>query len=309
VPKITLQILLWLTLLPQLVWATEWPRAYSSSLKTDIHLQRLDSPGNPYRDEYGQWDRWAYENAGPPLDSFDDAPGSGRLNISLEVDEQGFMLPLLKQLELELKWRRDWGPSPFKALPYTVYAAGEIDLELLERLNAACAEARAPYLSPVPRWLAENPPRWCMLLPDGRVIVEGDYRSPEWPVGNPRDTIPNDARFGWRLLGADGGFLAATPPVSCWWETTIPDFRQRIAGFPHEGLNVQPINGYIRVYGMGSRGTYAQFNWDGAAYPANGTVRNRDANTFAGLYGHCVPLIYAAQQRLQASIALLQARP
>jgi hypothetical protein len=284
------------------------PVAKHMRLDQTVEVRPLEDPANPYRTQYQDCDRWVIEhylatdpdNSFPTEDRF-----AGYYVLEGYVDESGWLLPQIEVQRLMAAWYQDGSVNPLRdTFPFRFNAAGAMDPALLKATRTAFAQARAPYLPKVPKWLAESPAEWSIILPDGRVVMEAWTRGDEWePPGFSDFVVPDSSTYGWWLFDEQGNMLAATLPESYWFEATFPAFRAAAINYSQPYLNVIEKYGHIHLYSMDqvAHKTYANFNWDGTPEQANLKLHDRDGNPFLGIHGFDLPIIYAEQQRLQNS--------
>lgn len=168
--------------------------------------------------------------------------------------------------------------------------------------HAAIAKVRARFLPEIPKWLADAPPEWSLVLPDGRVVMKAWWGAGNWvPLGFQEQSMSDDSRYGWWLYDKEGQLITATLPESYWFEATFPGFRSAVAGYAHRYTNVVEQWGRIEVYDMNKHDhhTYAVYQWDGTPLPVDQLLpEGQDGNIFQGIHGFDLPVIYAEQQRL-----------
>lgn len=274
-------------------------------------MKQLDDPANPYRDQYGDWDRWIVEHHYEPAEKGDrpvEDGSAGYYVLSAWTDNNGWLLPLREKERNRCEGQRRRGANMLGTVyPYSFNAAGAMDQKLLISTRTAIARVRAPYLPAVPKWLADSPPEWSIILPDGRVVMEAWTRGAWDPPQFSEYAAPDEAAYGWWMYDHDGNFLNATLPHSYWFEATFPALRQSIAAYALPFTNVAEQYGHIHVYNMNDRAhpAFANFNWDGTPEEANLKLHDRDGNPFLGIHGFDLPIVYEEQQKLQKSAAAL----
>jgi hypothetical protein len=135
-------------------------------------VRPLDDSSNPYQFKYKDWDRWlfAHRIEGKPkeLPQNDD---EWTVLIGA-VDANGFAIPLLdleRRVEEATKAGRSHEYFEDGGAGVAFYAEGKMPLDLKKAFHDAVWQMKASYTPQIPSWIAQNPPKKVMLLPDGRV--------------------------------------------------------------------------------------------------------------------------------------------
>jgi len=292
-----------LLLVPTLALAA--PMAYNQKLEKSIEVKPLDDPANPYKDQYGDWDRWMIEHWYTRTDENPFPLEDKSINYYvLEgwVDADGWLLPEVELERLRCERLKHQPGNLLNAVfPYQFSAAGPMDEELVRAAHTAFAKVHAPYLPTIPQWLAEAPARWNIALPDGRFVLMAFGRGDWEPLGFDERSKPLASTFGWWMYDKDGNLIVATLPETYWFEATFPGFREAIGPLSRQYLNVSESWGRIHVYNMNEHDnhTLANYEYDGTPLPVNVKLPDgQNGNFFQGISGFDLPIIYAEQQRL-----------
>ena len=264
------------------------------------------SEDNPYRGDYGEWDLWCYKHAhndnAPEVKQYQDTDWPEEWEyLETSIDKDGWMLPVL-QSALTLTYlnhgRHDLAESSLSRSGQ-IYGAAEMEPVLKERMIEAFATARAPFLLPVPQWLADAPPIAVMHLPDGRFVCLGE---PGSGTGNDSFRFPSIDRrsddHAWSVYSADGDLEATGKPGEYWWQLFITDFEER-TGHAVDEVQCQTLYDRI-IWFVPPNNEVGCISWDGSR-AAVGTdfpdeKRVYDTRFLQVITGPELPYIYAAQQ-------------
>lgn len=269
----------------------------------DVHS--LDDPQNPYHGQYGAWDYWFFEHAGTPNEEMQHESYMGTapanwLSVDIRVDSNGYPVPYL--VSLHYKYSQIALGEPY-GMAYRYESYGEMPYELWDEYQDAILKVNAQFISPIPAWLADNPPLVARIWTDGSVITHGPLGS--W--NGEGDVVPN-GKGGWHYLpdpyylySPDGELICRT----AWddWEQNVftgpfnPDdpldalfysgwadkvfWHSRACGWRGPGI----INAYWVLYDSNTRERLVIYDWDGTKLPADFDINARDANKTGRLMG------------------------
>jgi hypothetical protein len=177
---------------------------------------------------------------------------------------------------------------------------GDIPPELDARMLAAEMQLKAQYAPPIPRWLAQQPPLWALVLPSGEVVAAGE-------LGSGRDFDMNYTRklkedlppYSCYRYSADGELLAQTKPGEQWYTLFWPQSAEVLGKFNPDDTIYWVENGYVVVRDYRNWTIAALFDYNGAPLPVDTELTARDANVWNGWYGREIPLLYDAQRKMQ----------
>lgn len=268
-------------------------------------MRGLDTAGNPFRGRYRDWDRWALEHAKSLRQVDWSAWNTGELAADLRmifvyVDADGYPVPILETAKREFDEAHQPQTRDKNACSLKYMAFGVIPQDMLAELKTEIMLCKARYVHEIPAWLAENPPQWAVVLPDGNVLTKGG-------LGSGRDF---DVFFTWRMSNGTteqqyhrydpSGKLAAKlePGVTDWYKLFWPDAAQALSGLLTPDTMVRFDNGCVLVQRYDGSDVLALFNYDGTELPVATDPRMRDQNVWNGLLGMEIPALYEAQQRL-----------
>jgi hypothetical protein len=287
--------------------AAPLPPVASCRDKPALEVRGLDEPQNPYREQYGEWDRWLFEHPGEPDETqaaelrMDRLPENWVCE-SVMVDDYGYPIPVLVSLHNELR-QIAAGKHPIDKDSYRYEAWGEMPLELWHEYHAAELRVYAQYISVIPAWLAENPPLVARIWTDGSVTTHGPLGS--W--NGEGDVVPMEDG-GWTHLSdpyyrysPDGVLLCQTAwddweqnvftgsfnsadPLQGLFYTGWADqvfWHSRACGWRGPGI----MNGYWVFYNKKTRQRLVIYDLDGTCLPADFDVNARNANKFDRILG------------------------
>jgi hypothetical protein len=226
----------------------------------EVQVRPLDDPANPYRSEYREWDHWAVANAGrqdPKMQAhmqeqnrlldewfkrqdaagephsiagfnykpYIPAPGEHWRTVGVQVDAQGYALPLTQRWQSEaqmLQTPRDiFSPRQPDSSNYFYSAGGEPSADLAAAWDAAFWDIVGPAYPQVPEWLGRSGGVfYAVFVPNGEVVTLG--APGDRPAGLPvailhdYDSLPG-LELAWHRYSAAGELLGRLP---------VPDRRQ-----------------------------------------------------------------------------------
>jgi hypothetical protein len=235
-------------------------------------VRGLDDPENPYREQYGAWDRWLLENArNPTLEEMSafmngTAP-EGYIYLRPTVSKEGWLVPQLEELRTLLLQQSDY--IAYKSRPHCVLtfsSAGAADPALAKSLEEARLKVWAEVLPQAPAWLTSALPKRVILLPDGGAVTYGPLGSGKLPVdpatwrydaeGNPEVYYRYDA---------NGREMACTVPGQPWQELFLPGYTQDVLlAAAREGMIPIVLNGYTILAAQATGEPAKVYDYDGA---------------------------------------------
>lgn len=232
----------------------------------------------------------------------DEAPPATHRFITVKVDASGYPLPLLDSAAQEVEAAHAQPAPDTASCTLSFIADGEMPAELVQQLQAAELSLKARYIPPVPHWLAQAPPQWATVLPDGEVLTQGELGS-----GKGLDTFCTwDAPFNlppqpYCRYSAQGQLLGRLEQGDeDWYKLFWPEAQQALSRYQQQTL-CDFDYGCISVYPYASNEVLAVFNYDGAPLPVDTEPDTRDRNVWDGWYGQEIALLYAVQQAALAS--------
>ncbi len=253
-------------------------------------MRGLDAAGNPYRDKYQAWDRWAMEHAKDQrwIDwgnwNSGAMPGTYRM-FFVQVDCSGYPIPILEERQKRIELAHAPRTQGQSECLVAFIAFGEMPPEMLAGLQAAEMAYKARYVPSIPRWLADDPPVWAIVLPGGEVVTMGELGS-----GCDIDTYGT-----WRNSGnippreycrysAQGKLLGKLPlGDKNWYELFWPEAQQVLGRFDRIQTMVVFDNGYVIVRRYAGQDVLGTYDYNGAPMPDATDPRLRDGNVWAGL--------------------------
>jgi len=267
-------------------------------------VRGLDDPANPYRGKYAAWDRWALANAKEQrlVDwgawNAGELPDSQRM-IYVKVDQTGYPIPLLDQRAELIEQAHDPNLHKKNDCSVSFMAYGDMPPAMLRELQTAELAHKAKYTSKIPKWLADQPPMWAIVLPSGDVVTRGE-------LGSGRSV---DAYFTWRSSWnlPEGNYcrydrqgqLAAklAPGDEHWYKLFWPAAQHVLAQYGRAQTMTKFSNGCVIVQVYAGKEVLAVYDYDGTVLPASTDTRARDGNVWDGIIGAEIPALYAVQQQ------------
>ncbi len=263
-------------------------------------MRELNDPANPYREQYAEWDYYCFANA-RRMDKAELKKWNShkvpltRRSILVNVDANGYPVPIMQTHNERMEWYRDQIPAPDGActMSYSVYA--DVPELLDQRMYAAEQALRSELVPEIPRWLAVSPPLKALMLPDGSCIAygaPGTGRQYDREINFLR-TAPAVACYHYSPAGR---LLAQTEVGEGWYNMFWPEAEQVLGGYDEATTYVYEDNGYIFVRQIEDWKPLAVYNYDGAPLPVETEAMSRDANIWGGWFGREIMMLYAAQQ-------------
>jgi hypothetical protein len=299
----------------------EWPFEFgSSALPPGFELRPLDDPGNPYQEQYGEWDVWEYENylwlceeygfdqfsADERCDFMNAEHDDPRLQNNgdhlLMVRGDGYLVPTAVMVTAQAEETGlgfGWGSTLEFAgehicydvnTSFTIWSFGNMSEELQNRKRTAENLSRVSFTPSIPKWLADNPPMWVTFIPGNEIITLGPLGS--W---DDEEALSTGA---WYRFSCDGELLGQTTPDQQWWfEIFFPEFRQKwieLGDIPE--IQFQDINGIITFCRYDPYEELAVYDYMGNPDPDPFKWYN-ELMLFSIIEGRDIPAMYAAQQQ------------
>lgn len=235
------------------------------------------------------WDDWSKGNV----------PATRRM-ISYGVDKEGFPVPLMEQRRQRIEQMHNPEQQPPSTCVVSFAVYGDIPLELDTRMLAAEMALKAAYIPPIPRWLAQRPPLWALVLPSGEVVTAGEPGSGrEFDMLYTRTLKEDLPPYKCYRYSADGNLLAETEPGQEWYTLFWPKATEELAQYSPDKTIYWIENGYVIVRNYKDWSNAAVYDYDGSPLPAETNTASRDANVWNGWYGREIPLLYEAQHKAQ----------
>jgi hypothetical protein len=266
-------------------------------------VRGLDDPANPYRSQYGEWDYWCVANAKPMTgqdwaDWSDGKVPATRRMISYGVDKDGFPVPLMEQRRQQIERLHDTTQKPESTCVVSFGVYGDIPPEVDTRMLAAEMALKAPYVPPLPRWLAKQPPLWALVLPNGEIVTAGKLGSGRmFDMSYTRTLKENLPPYKCYRYSAEGKLLGQTETGQQWYTLFWPKAAEVLSQYSPDETIYWIENGYVIVRNFKDWSNAAVFDYDGTPLPADTNTALRDANVWNGWYGREIPLLYEAQQK------------
>jgi len=198
-------------------------------------VRPLDDPDNPYKDKYGPWDIWVWDNyhAGYQQGTYTFFWFKGKMSSlgpdgepmpenwqhqALVVNEEGFAVPSTINYIQSSTYSDDttvrellYPERSSDAGVFELHATGVFPEGFADQKQQARIAAMAEVLPPIPAWLGEHPPLKTVFSPIGEFVTYGEldlhYRE-LIQDGN----LVNASRFQdeiWYRYSADGELLGS----------------------------------------------------------------------------------------------------
>lgn len=265
-------------------------------------MRDLSDRESPYRGQYEEWDVWCFEHA-RDLDSEavmayyrGEAPEGWELLFN-RVDVEGFVVPQRLSWRQQLERQHDPNYTPEVNCVFTLRGGGTPDAVMIQELNRMKAVLRAGFVPPIPAWLADAPPKWALLMPDGEVVAWG-------PLGQGGNyALPSHLQEPWSpeeayyRYSADGTLLGQTRAGARWYELYFTGYEQLAAEIEDNGWVRWECNGYLMLSDPQTRRLLAVYDYTGEELPLGTDVYGGRRARYHWFVGADIPLIYEAQQR------------
>jgi hypothetical protein len=256
-------------------------------------VRDISDPENPFAGQYAEWDRWYFEHALRPSQrkvfnwtTAQKEPGF--VMESIEVDENGFVLPRLETERRGMAQLADL--AAYLNRPSCVHAftcAGSMPAEMKAALEQSRVALWASALPSIPRWLADGS-ALAIVLPDGRAITTGPSDDPAYSGGG---------TLVYRLHDKDGAVVGEAAPGLSWQDLFSPGYTERVlVGASKAGCRGALVNGYVVWLDARSNEVKAMYDYDGSEMPLATETANRPGGLVTTLYADMIRLVGAAQQ-------------
>jgi len=238
-------------------------------------VRDLDDPANPYREQYGAWDRWILGNAKyPSMDEMSaymngSAP-EGYVYLRPTVTPEGWLVPQLAELRQQFALQTDYTAYRNRAsCTLSFSASGVAPLEVAQGLEQARLRLWADSLPHAPRWLADALPKRALLLPDGGAVTYGPLGSGVGAVDAASWRYDKDGNPEvYYRYGADGREVARTSPGQPWQELFRPGYTQDVLlAAAKQGMIPIVLNGYTILVAQGTGDPVSVYDYTGAELP------------------------------------------
>ena len=182
-------------------------------------MRDIRDEASPYRERYTEFEYWCYAHAldhrsDEYLSLIREGQEDGKEDIFVYVDADGYILPLLEGRQREQASYANYSEEDGVTCLNGFRAYGELPGALREYYFAMQAEALAPYMEPIPAWLAEAPPKAAVVLPGGEAAVLGSLGEGAGVYDMTRDEACG--LMVWHRYSADGELLADGQPGDPW---------------------------------------------------------------------------------------------
>jgi hypothetical protein len=257
-----------------------------------IQVKALDDPANPFKGQYGPWDKWLYENMQPTTDyQSRQTTTTGKAlaegieqslrqpanwtGLQTRVTDEGYLQPIVEGIKSNEDQR---GGS--NAMPPTnegwIQAYGLMDPTTYEQLITAVNVVHASYYNPIPEWLVINPPESAMLLPNGDVVTSGLLGAGKEALSKPGCCGGKSSIFA--RYDKDGN-LIRTVNGRHWWYL----YYEGGDGSLPPGTMVNTMDGYIEFMAPNGVEILSLWNWDGTQLDPSASREHRDFHPFTFL--------------------------
>lgn len=255
-------------------------RSSEGILGSTTAYRSANDPGNPYADQYKDWDRWVFNHLTDWKSATAQESDSPSFRfITVYLDKRGFVLP---QLEEERQKRELIKAGSDESLDdlfqCTSFAAvGEMEDTMWSAMESAIDMLVEPYFPPIPEWVASALPRKAILLPEGYVAALDGLGS--W---SPADTGESNCHCGPTSAGpadlvtsTDGSRVLAREPEHWylydpsgrvlddgpmgWWMLM---YRSKHGDQWPAGMGDTALDGYTELTDTDSGEVISAWGWD-----------------------------------------------
>ena len=223
-----------------------------------IVLADLDDDSNPYKGQYKAWDRWVFEHAGaedpykidkPPEEMtpeertayvFRNNYPSNWTECKATVLDEKYLIPFEISIYEGREAYANHTADEYYSTVNVITARGVMNPNLNDEMLVRGEEITAEFYMPIPEWLAKNPPKAAMLLPNGDIVTDGLLGS----AGNEEDHHESGSCCGGTslyCLYSENGELLRTNN-NFWW------FLYHNEAECPTGSMVASPDGYVRFY-------------------------------------------------------------
>ncbi|MBN2081913.1 hypothetical protein JW859_06850 [bacterium] len=192
----------------------------------------------------------------------------------IDVDENGFAVPVLESVRREFERMHNGGDAvkDEAACTHSFQSIGLMDPDMQRTMQDGITAIKAEFLPQIPDWLAEAPPAWAMVLPDGRIVTQG-------PVGQLGMFVPPEDTFQSFLYAPDGSLLKRTEDA-IYWQELFFDAGAVFDKYNHDTTYIYEDNGYLVVIDRENNRRAAVYDFDGKRLSKDHNTRDRDATRF-----------------------------
>jgi len=275
----------------------------SGTQSVTLELLALDDPDNPYREQYTAYDRWVFEHVVIPgteepvklpsemtqeeihaLALGTDQPMNW-YETSARVYDESILVPFQISMRDNHEAIKNHTKSELANRSTIVRVKGVLDPELRKVFRREADRIVAGYYPPVPAWLAENPPKRVMLLPDGRVLTEGLLG--DWDKEDEEGGCCGDSVQGTYALYDISGTLQAARQSG--WLGLLDNSTE--AEQP-QGHAIWTDDGYWKFYDRETDGLIAVWDFDGTPLASEEDTVPRDPHFFRWISGSLARTYY-----------------
>jgi hypothetical protein len=273
-----------------------------------ISIKPLDDPRNPYKDQYGPWDRWLYENLEPVENSgagdsvantmeqlkHDISQPNTWTGLRGQVTAEGYLVPLtvvhkrfedrcgagtVEQSSTDERW---------------VIAKGMMDPECYAAMHQSTDRISAAYYHTIPDWLIKNPPSSAMLLPNGDVITNGLLNDTSQPSS--KDCCGGGGSSIFARYDLNGN-LISTVKGRHWWYL----YYEGKESNPPDGMMVASRDGFVEFTSPNQAEVLSRWDWNGKRLDLSQQVVHRDRHPFTFLSATQLRKYYEATHSEEAT--------
>jgi len=156
-----------------------------------MQLLDPDDPDNPYRGQYTAYDYWVFEHVViPGTEEQEKHPSemtpeeiraqfaktnkpANWMDTGATVYEGKYLVPFQVAIRDHHEALKNHTTDTRAQKTTAVRVKGVLDPELKATFRKQANRIDAGFYPPIPTWLAENPPRQAMLLPNGYILTQG----------------------------------------------------------------------------------------------------------------------------------------
>ena len=241
-------------------------------------MRDIGDPASPYFEQYEPWDAWLFMHELSVLES------QGVVNPFIErpnwetyfvdVDENGFAVPYLESVRREFRQMRDGARADANEADCThgFQSIGLMDPEMRQAMLDGQTAIKAEFLPEIPEWLAEAPPNWAMILPDGKIVT---YK----PANTMGMFVQPDDAYEYYLYAPDGTLLEQTEDAR-FWQDLFFDTSAVYDKYNRDTTYFYEDNGYLIVIEKENGRRVAVYDYDGKRLSKNHNVNDRDGTRF-----------------------------
>jgi hypothetical protein len=286
-----------------------------TSAFTRRQIGSLDDPGNPYRNEYRDWDRWIFSHIDPrssgtlgvwvteDTEQMKKAnPGEKITTLSTQVDEEGWLVPITESIQRS-EDRVSEGERSKEDEIYWATAIGVMDSKLKSAFNTEADRVHATIYGVIPAWLVASHPDTVMFLPNDWIVCgrfqpsdlsDDCHCNQESGTGN---SNPNALEHGptvYTVKSRDGDVLYG--PCGNWQvEVFKAHGIENLLGDPQFDVQIDKQYKVRRLDRM--TGKTLAYDYDGTLLPAGEDATLHPQQRFVTLSFKVLQHLYDAQQK------------